>query len=175
MSGRIRDLLKSLDELAARFGLDDGDPTLPICLERLPELEEALLGYTYLPECVLAISVCLAGQAGVWYNADLREPERSRDRRHATGHEFGHIHRKHTGYFRSYDISDQGPDRWSDLDLILYERVERECNIISAYMLVRRRALEALPDMQPYHVAGVLDVPEPLVWLRLQILEEYGL
>ncbi len=165
----MKAVLVELDRLAEEHGLDCGEPCEPVTLRVL--IEEFFLGFSLLPEEILAISVHWRGRAGIRLNSDLREPTRSRDKRHAEGHEFGHIHRRHNGHFILWQAD------WSnstELEKWLAHKVEREAELIAAYLLVRRRALDAMQECESGYIARVLDVPEHLVRLRYEILENYG-
>ena len=133
-------------------------------------LEEAFTNYSTLPDPMLAISVQWYGDAGITFNVDLREPSRSHNLRHAQAHEFGHVHRKHRGYF---SLLQGGWERKGTFDGWLHNRRERECELIAAYLLVPGRALDEMEDFEPEYIAGVLDVPVHLVELRQEIRDRY--
>lgn len=162
-------LLTKLDLLIAERELHCGEELSPVCVE--PLLEEAIIYYQWLPAPVLGISVQWDGDAGVTFNRELLEPERSDDRRHAYAHEFGHIFLKHRGYFIVWRAEE---GEMLTLDRFVRNKQERECNVVAAYLLVRRAALKALQDMDASYVAATLDVPESLVQMRWDIWQRSG-
>lgn len=164
-------LLKSLDAVIAEHGLHSGDPRVPVCPDVL--LEAAIVGYCELPEPVLAISVQWDGDAGITLNSDLREPAQSAQKRHATAHEFGHIFLRHRGYYTLYRDGGECAGR-DNFGRYLLRYQERECEIVSAYVLVRREALRLLEGQEAAYVARVLDVPRHLVDLRWNTLGKFG-
>jgi hypothetical protein len=168
MPNGLERMLDALDLVIEKHSLHLGDPRAPIVVDQL--LESAILRRWYLPEPCSAVSVQIGVDASVTLNKDLLEVCRSADDRHAKAHEYGHIHREHQGYQIMWRAS---WSRGTPFERYLRTREERECEVISAYLLVSARALYAMRDQDIGYVASMLDVPIHLVALRQEIWAKY--
>lgn len=165
-------LLNDLDELITEYKLHDGDYRTPVSLRELISSTVQIEWYWYMPSELLGVAVIDGGEAGVTFNKELQEPERSSDYRHAQAHDLGHIVRKHEGMYRHWRRD--WISRNYDFGRYLRSRVEKECELISAYLLISYSAIKALKDEGSEYVANLLDVPIHLVELRIWIFNKYG-
>ena len=173
MGSVVRRMLDELDVLIKDRSLHSGDARSPVSVASL--VEDAELFYWWLPSPVLGLALHVGGEASITFNCELNEPEHSADKRYATAHEAGHILLDHQGWFTVWRARTQDEvDKGHGLECLTRNRQERECDLAAAYLLIRRSTLEELRDEEPAYIAAVLDVPEYLVWLRLEIYQRYG-
>jgi hypothetical protein len=168
MPNGLERILDELDIFIDAYDLHAGDPTAPVRVDAL--LEPAIVNRLFLPDPCSAISVLLGGDASITFNRHLLDPSRSADERHAKAHEFGHIVRRHRGYQVMWRAS---WTRGDPFERYLHSREERECEVIASYLLVSFAALHTLRDQDIGYIASMLDVPEQLVQLRLEIKGKY--
>ncbi|HYP38930.1 MAG TPA: hypothetical protein VEX13_01090 [Chloroflexia bacterium] len=175
MKSVVEELLTSLDILMETHNLDELEPEAPVCVDRLLQEADAFIWYYWLPEPVLGISTTLKGDGGITLNRELMEVERSADYRYASAHEFGHLFRQHCGQYIVYSTEGRQIEAtWRRKTNRKMD--EREADIVAAYILVRRKAVEKMKkeEMEADYVAALLDVPKYLVELRWHLYVKYG-
>src|SRR5689334_3755490 len=145
----------------------------PVLLERLVDpfgicalpLDYGIMGFTYRWRRYGRWFVRIA------YDIALDEPERSAERRHVIAHELCHIICGHRG--QMWILWD--PDTPAGRFHYHFNRYqERECDLLASFLLIPLRCLQEADGEDPEYLAGLLDVPEKLVWLRRELFLKWG-
>lgn len=148
-----------------------------------PAIEEYFYGYRKLPHPILAYMhrQCTAGREWVHIGIDERLTSLSLESvlRTYQAHELGHVILEHEAGFVVSPSSSQAGGRRSRLGGGALPtnssreqlREERDCKYLAAYLLIPRRALEELEDMDPWYISRRLGVLQSLVPLRFEIIQ----
>jgi hypothetical protein len=168
--------LNRLDRLIRRHKLHS-DSTDPVNLT--PLLESFTQFYASLPHAVQAYTLRWRSPrvrrqlVSITYADILVEPSESARLRHAQAHEFAHIFLRHEG--NEFVMWAQSPD-FSCEALAEWQRglQEKDCEAISAYLLVPIGALRYWHGSPSQFIADKLDVPAHLVEARWAIWRKYG-
>lgn len=167
-------LLETLDELARVLGLDEGDPCVPVDARLLFDAVNCELWHWFLPEGCCGVSVYSSGAANVTVNKDLWEFDKSADYRETCAHEIAHVIRGHEGQYQHWREKWQTEESGeADYQWYRCSRPEYECRVTAAYLLIRKRALEALEGQDTRYMAVTLDVPPYLLNVRESIWNNY--
>ena len=107
----------------------------------------------------------------VSFSGLLSEPEWTAERRRAVVHEWSHIYCRHRGDL--FILWKEGFHA-TPIECFANDIQERECEYISAYILVRLAALRGMRGESSEYIARQIDVPSHLVELRWWILGRFG-
>lgn len=167
MQGVNLRMLTGADRLIRSADLHAGEPPVAVA----PLLDSYCVRWALTPPSVEAVTVRDREYVGMRFNTDLQEPQASARRRHAQAHELSHVLLKHRGDLWIMWRRDSEPDPFvEDLDGIQ----ERQCELLSAYLLIPLQSLYNLRHESREFVAAALDVPPPLVELRWAIWRKFG-
>lgn len=166
-------LLNRLDREIAKKKLHQGDTLDPIYV--FPLIQD--LDWWYGLQADKARAVTQRWKQGrerftdIGFDLALKEPELSAEHRRAIVHEWAHVFCKHRGDFFILWEDGEGPEGF---DRFVDDIQERQCDYVSAYILIKRSALIELKDRPGEEIARILDVPEHLVELRWYIWRKHG-
>ena len=161
------------DDLITRLMLHGGRLE-PVSIE--PILEECKVYYQQMPENVQSFSWRWSRYEKEWpciaLDAGLREPTASMWKRYAVTHEFAHLFRRDPGSLHTiYQHQMLMVAKQRDFNGFLHTCAERDCDYVSAYLLISGSNLRLLKDEDRWYISRTLDVPEHLVDLRRRIFE----
>lgn len=164
----------SLDRVISRQQLHLGDPRDPVIPSVL--LKDVSWYYGLTARHMLAVTQRWKAVGrrfiDVALNVALDEPEWTAERRHAVVHEWAHIFCKHRGDM--FILWQKEGSIVDDFDWFINNAQERQCEYVSAYILVRDAALKAMHGETNAYIAQQIDVPVHLVELRWWIRGRFG-